>query len=70
VISFLSSLRRLILGETWTIPLGVGASLGLAVLIRASVPEATWQIAGGFCLAAFVLAGLAWSLRRAVRGRS
>ncbi len=65
----LSSLRRLILGETWTIPVGVGAALGLAVLIRASLPETAWETAGGFCLAVFVLAALACSLRRAPRGR-
>jgi hypothetical protein len=67
--SLLSSLRRLILGETRTIPLGVGASLALAVLIRASLPEAAWEAAGGFCLAAFVLGALAYSLRGAPRGR-
>jgi len=67
--SWLTSLRRLILGETWTIPLGVSASVALAVLIRASLPEATWEAAGGFCLAAFVLGVLAYSLRSAPRGR-
>jgi hypothetical protein len=61
--SLLSSLRRLILGETWTIPFGVGISLGLAVLIRASLPPAGWEAVGGFCLAAFVLGVLAISLR-------
>jgi hypothetical protein len=66
----LTSLRRLILGETWTIPLGVGAALGLAVVMRAWLPHNTWQTAGGFCLAMFVLAALANSLRRAQRGHS
>jgi hypothetical protein len=68
--SFLSSLRRLILGETWTIPLGVGAALGLAVLIRASLPATAWHVVGGFCLAVLVVAALAYSLQRAPRGRS
>jgi hypothetical protein len=67
--SLLSSLRRLILGETWSIPVGVGASLGLAVLIRAWLPTAAWQAAGGFCLAAFVLGVLAFSLRATPRAR-
>jgi hypothetical protein len=67
--SLLNSLRRLILGETWTIPLGVGASLGLAMLIRAWLPAAAWKAAGGFCLAAFILGVLAYSLRSAPRGR-
>jgi hypothetical protein len=66
----LSSLRRVLLGETWTIPLGVGAALGLAVAIRASLPETAWEAAGGFCLAAFVLTTLVYSLRRAPKGRS
>jgi hypothetical protein len=67
--SLLSSLRRLILGETWTIPLGVGASLGLATVIRASLPSAAWEAVGGFCLAAFVLGVLAYSLRGTTRTR-
>jgi len=59
----LSSLRRLILGETWTIPLGVGAALLVAVLLRASVTAGTWQTVGGFVLAGLVIATLAISLR-------
>jgi hypothetical protein len=59
----LSSLRRLILGETWTIPLGVGAALIVAMLVRASVSEGTWQTGGGFALAALLIAVLAYSLR-------
>jgi hypothetical protein len=62
--TLLVSLRRLILGETWTIPVGVGVGLGLALLIRAVLPTGTWQSAGGFALALFVLATLACSLRR------
>jgi hypothetical protein len=65
----LTSLRRLIFGETWTIPLGVGAALALAVLIRAALPETAWQTVGGFCLAASIVAALAYSLRRAPRER-
>ena len=42
----LSSLRRLIFGETWTIPLGVGAALILAVLMRAALPETAWRHGG------------------------
>lgn len=68
--SLLRSLRRLILGETWTIPLGVGAALVLALLLRAWLPGTAWRAAGGFLLAVFVLATLACSLRRAARERS
>jgi uncharacterized protein (TIGR03382 family) len=59
----LRSLRQLILGETLTIPLGVASAIGLAVLIRGALPEDTWQAAGGFSLAALLVAALAWSLR-------
>jgi hypothetical protein len=62
--TLLGSLRHLILGETWTIPLGVGATIAVAVAIRALLPEAEWEAAGGFCLAAFVLATLTFSLWR------
>lgn len=65
----LSSLRKLVLGETWTIPLGVAAALALAVALRGWMPEAAWKVFGGFLLAIFVLAALIGSLRGA-RGRS
>jgi hypothetical protein len=64
----LASLLRLILGETWTIPLGVGTALVLAVLMRAALPETAWETAGGFCLAVCIVAALAYSLRRPPRG--
>jgi hypothetical protein len=67
--SALRSLRKLVLGETWTIPLGVAAALVLAVGLRDSLPEATWKAAGGFCLALFVLASLGYSLRQSRGGR-
>jgi hypothetical protein len=67
--SLLSSLRRLILGETWTIPVGVAGTIGLALALRSWLPETTWKAVGGFCLATFVLVALAYSLRRAPRGR-
>jgi hypothetical protein len=67
--ALLGSLRKLILGETCTIPLGVAAGLGLAAALRASVPGAEWRTVGGFCVVVFVLATLAFSLRHARRGR-
>jgi hypothetical protein len=61
--ALLSSLRHLILGETWTIPLGVGASLALAVLVRAVVSAQAWHTAGGFVLAVLIATALTISLR-------
>ena len=62
--ALLSSLRRLVFGETWTIPLGVGTALAVAELMRAALPDGVWTSAGGFGLAVLVIAALAYSLRR------
>jgi hypothetical protein len=62
VSSLLRSLRRLILGETWTIPLGVGTALAVAVALRAALPDGAWQAVGGFALAVLLVAALACSL--------
>jgi hypothetical protein len=61
--ALLHSLRHLVLGETWTIPLGVGATLALAVLVRAAVSAQAWHATGGFVLAALIAAALAISVR-------
>jgi hypothetical protein len=60
--SALRSLRRKLLGETWTIPLGVGAAIALALLARAVLPHPAWQTAGGFVLAAALIATVIHSL--------
>ena len=72
--ALLVSVRRKVLGETWTIPLGVSATLGLALLVRALLPEGDWQLVGGFALAVLLIATLIRSLptkyRRASKQRS
>lgn len=65
--SLLRTLRKLLLGETWVVPLGIGAVvLGAAVLVRPLLGDA-WEHAGGFVLLAGVvvvlLAGVASSAR-------
>jgi hypothetical protein len=60
----LRSLRSLVFGETWTVPLGVGASLVVAFLVRDVVPDHVWAEAGGFVIAAVAVATLAVSLHR------
>ena len=57
------SLRHLILGETWTLPLGVGVTLVLALLLRVALPGGAWQAVGGFAVAALLVVALASSLR-------
>lgn len=59
----LRSLRSLILGETWTIPLGIATVLATALALRAILPEAVWGRAGGFLIALGVAATLAVSWR-------
>jgi hypothetical protein len=62
------ALRKLILGETWTLPAGVAVALAAAGVARAlSGAHGWWQDAGGFVLLALVLTGLAVSLRPARR---
>jgi hypothetical protein len=58
------ALRKLVLGETWTLPIGVALAVGVAALLRAASDDAAWwRDAGGVILAALVLAALAFSLR-------
>jgi hypothetical protein len=62
------ALRKLILGETWTLPVGVALALAVAGAARAlSGAHGWWHYAGGFVLLALVLAGLALALRPARR---
>jgi hypothetical protein len=60
--SLIASLRRKLLGETWTIPLGVCSAILFALLARALLPDGEWQTVGGFALAALLIATLLRSL--------
>jgi hypothetical protein len=59
----IAHLRKLVLGETWTLPLGVGATLLVGLALDAAGPG-WWDSAGGFVLLAGALATLAAALRR------
>jgi hypothetical protein len=60
-----SALRKLVLGETWTLPLGVGLVLAAGLVLDAAFgSESWWRDAGGFLLLAGVLAAFSVSLRR------
>jgi hypothetical protein len=54
-------LRRKLLGETWTIPLGVSCAVAVGATARALLPHA-WLSVGGFALAAVLIATLIASL--------
>jgi hypothetical protein len=53
----IGTLRKLVLGETWTLPIGVGLAVGVAALLE-SVGGEWWHEAGGFVLLALVLLAL------------
>jgi hypothetical protein len=56
-------LRKLLLGETWTLPLGIAITLLTGVALDAAGPD-WWHRAGGFVLLGGALATLTASLRR------
>jgi hypothetical protein len=61
--ALLGSLRSLVLGETWTIPIGVALTLVAALVLRATLPAHVWTHDGGFMLAGLVAVTLAASWR-------
>jgi hypothetical protein len=65
--ALLRSLRSLILGETWTIPLGVAAAILIAALLRSAVSEQLSDEICGFALAAMVAITLVVSISRSLR---
>ena len=56
--SVLRELRKLVLGETWVLPLGVAGLLAAALLLRAVAPD-LWEDAGGFLMLGGVVGLLA-----------
>jgi hypothetical protein len=62
------ALRKLVLGETCTLPLGVALALAVGLVLEAVAGDtAWWRHAGGFVLLALVLGALAVSLAPARR---
>ena len=63
------ALRKLVLGETWALPVGVALAVVVAALLRAAGDGAAWwRDAGGVILAVLVLAALAYSVFSSARG--
>jgi hypothetical protein len=63
-------LRKLILGETWILPLGVAVALAAAGLARALTgAHGWWHRTGGFVLLALVAVALSASLVGALRAQ-
>lgn len=64
------ALRKLVLGETWALPVGVFLTLAAALVLDAVAGDTPlWRHAGGFLLLACVLVALAASLAPAWRRR-
>jgi hypothetical protein len=58
-------LRKLVLGETWALPLGVLCTLVVGLALDAIAgDDAWWHHAGGFVLLALVVAALTAALPR------
>lgn len=61
----LRTLRKLVLGETWTLPLGVVVAVGVAGAMRALAGgHGWWREGGGFVLLALILVALLVAVRR------
>jgi hypothetical protein len=68
--SVLAQLRKLVLGETWSLPLGVGVALGIAGIARALAgAHGWWHRAGGFVLLGLLVVALSASLAGTLRRR-
>jgi hypothetical protein len=66
----LKQLRKLVLGETWALPVGVVLTLGAAGIYRAlDGDDSWWKHAGGFILLGLAALALTASLSGALRAR-
>ena len=61
--AFLRALRELVLGETWTLPLGVALMLVIGAVLHDVAPD-FFEDAGGFMLLGGVIAVLLVTIRR------
>jgi cyanate permease len=58
------ALRKLVLGETWSLPLGIAAAVGAAFVVRAAAgADGWWHDAGGFALLALLVVAFLAALR-------
>ena len=66
----LRQLRKLVIGETWTLPIGVALALAVVGIYRLlDDDDSWWQHAGGFVLLGLVALALTASLAGALRAR-
>jgi hypothetical protein len=61
----IKTLRKLVLGETWALPIGVGVAVGAAGVLRAVAGDGGWwRDAGGFVLLCLVVVALLTAVGR------
>jgi membrane protein implicated in regulation of membrane protease activity len=68
--SILVALKKLVLGETWLLPVGLAAVVAGAGLLARPLAPHLWHRLGGFLILAGVLAVVLASVARAARSRS
>jgi hypothetical protein len=57
------ALRKLVLGETWALPIGIAVAVGIAAIVRAVAGSPDWwQDDGGFVLLALLVGAFAAAL--------
>ena len=60
----LRAMRKLVLGETWSLPAGIAVAVGGAFVVRAVAgADGWWEDGGGFVLLAFLVLGFLAALR-------
>jgi hypothetical protein len=62
------TLKKLLFGETWLLPIGLAAAIGATLLIR-HLLGSHWHQLGGFVLLAAVTALVVTSVSRSARAR-
>jgi hypothetical protein len=67
--SFLRTLKKLVLGETWLLPAGLALTLGASAILRSLLGEG-WHDFGGFVLLAGAATVLVVSVISTARARS
>ena len=57
------AVRKLVLGETWVLPIGIAVAVAVAAVVReVAGPGGWWEDAGGFVLLALLVCAFAASL--------
>lgn len=58
------TLRKLILGETWVLPLGIAATIAVGAVLHAAFGEESWWRHGGGVVVFALAAGSLWAALR------